>query len=261
MLTQIAAAFCSCSLIIYWSQEPIPHSASRIRFAKKSEPRRLRPHPEFVGVISERFISISKQGVVMFTNKSNVIGITRRMIIGMLCLVPFGLQAAAPAERIIISGASGQLGELTVKELLKRGVPASDLILVSRTPEKLAEYAKQGASVRFGDLTKPESLAEASSGTRMLLIRSVWAKDSRPERQRGFEAAVSRREACVHLVHRCGYRHPAAQITRVKKAESQRREMDHVAHVYVTESCSRQSMVKSGKDDQPERSQKRAGHS
>jgi NAD(P)H dehydrogenase (quinone) len=78
---------------------------------------------------------------------------------------------AASAEKIIISGASGNLGSLTVKELLARGVPASRLILVSRTPDEQKEYAALGASVRFGDFTKPESLAAAyAGGTRMLLI-------------------------------------------------------------------------------------------
>ncbi len=43
-------------------------------------------------------------------------------------------------------------------ELLARGVPASRLILVSRTPDELKKYADQGASVRFGDFTQPESL-------------------------------------------------------------------------------------------------------
>jgi len=79
--------------------------------------------------------------------------------------------AQAPAERIIISGASGNLGGLTVDELLARGVLPSRLILVSRTPEELKKYADRGASVRFGDFTKPESLAAAyAGGTRMLLI-------------------------------------------------------------------------------------------
>jgi NAD(P)H dehydrogenase (quinone) len=80
-------------------------------------------------------------------------------------------QGAASADKIIVSGASGNLGGLTVRELLARGVPASRLILVRRTTEELAEYAKMGASVRFGDFTKPESLPAAyAGGTRMLLI-------------------------------------------------------------------------------------------
>jgi NAD(P)H dehydrogenase (quinone) len=80
-------------------------------------------------------------------------------------------QASAGGEKIIISGASGNLGGLAVKELLARGVPASRLILVSRTPDEQKEYAAMGASVRFGDFTKPESLPAAyAGGTRMLLI-------------------------------------------------------------------------------------------
>lgn len=78
---------------------------------------------------------------------------------------------AQNADKIIISGASGNLGGLTVDALLKRGVPANRLILVSRTPDELKPYADQGANVRFGDFTKPESLAAAyAGGTRMLLI-------------------------------------------------------------------------------------------
>jgi NAD(P)H dehydrogenase (quinone) len=84
---------------------------------------------------------------------------------------PSSAQTPAQAERIIISGASGNLGGLTVDELLERGVPASRLILVSRTPAELKKYADRGASVRFGDFTKPESLPAAyAGGTRMLLI-------------------------------------------------------------------------------------------
>ena len=79
--------------------------------------------------------------------------------------------AQSAAERIVISGASGNLGGLTVDALLERGVPASRLILVSRTPDELGKYKDLGASVRFGDFTKPESLPAAyAGGTRMLLI-------------------------------------------------------------------------------------------
>lgn len=80
-------------------------------------------------------------------------------------------QTADPEPRIIISGASGQLGGLVVEELLARGVEPANLILVSRTPEGLARYAELGASTRFGDFLQPESLTEAyAGGTRLLLI-------------------------------------------------------------------------------------------
>jgi NAD(P)H dehydrogenase (quinone) len=79
--------------------------------------------------------------------------------------------APSAAERIIVSGASGQLGELVVEELLSLGTDPGSLILVSRTPEALDRYARMGAETRFGDFTQPESLPAAyEGGDRMLLI-------------------------------------------------------------------------------------------
>ena len=94
-----------------------------------------------------------------------------------------GAAAASGAgdDLIIISGASGQLGGQAVKDLLAKGVPAKNLILVSRTPEALAQYAKLGAATRFGDFAKPESLAGAyAGGTRMLLISIGGGAGPRP---------------------------------------------------------------------------------
>jgi NAD(P)H dehydrogenase (quinone) len=100
---------------------------------------------------------------------------------------------SAPAGKIIVSGASGQLGELTVKALLERGVPPGDLILVSRTPAKLAAYSKLGASTRFGDFAKPESLPAAyAGGSRMLLISIGGGAGPRPEaHKRAIDAAIA----------------------------------------------------------------------
>jgi NAD(P)H dehydrogenase (quinone) len=97
------------------------------------------------------------------------------------------------ADKIIISGASGQLGGLVVKELLARGVPANDLILVSRTPEKLDEFKKLGAITRSGDFAKPESLPAAfAGGTKMLLISIGFGAGPRPEAHKNaIDAAVA----------------------------------------------------------------------
>jgi NAD(P)H dehydrogenase (quinone) len=84
---------------------------------------------------------------------------------------PARAQNSGAQDRIIVSGASGNLGGLTVEALLARGVPANRLILVSRTPETLQKYGALGASLRFGDFTQPESLPAAyQGGSRMLLI-------------------------------------------------------------------------------------------
>jgi NAD(P)H dehydrogenase (quinone) len=105
-------------------------------------------------------------------------------------VAPAGTRAAMN-DKIIVSGASGQLGHLTVKALLAKGVPAKNLILVSRTPDTLQEYVKLGASARFGDFSKPESLAAAyKGGTRMLLVSIGGGAGPRPEaHKRAIDAA------------------------------------------------------------------------
>lgn len=104
-------------------------------------------------------------------------------------------------DKIVISGASGQLGELVVRDLLARGAPASDLILVSRTPEKLDEFKKLGASTRFGDFGKPDSLPTAyAGGTKMLLISIGFDAGPRPEaHKRAIDAAVA--AGIKHIVY------------------------------------------------------------
>lgn len=99
----------------------------------------------------------------------------------------------AGGDGIIISGASGHLGELTIQALLARGVPPSRLILVTRTPERLSRYARMGASVRYGDFTQPASLAKAfAGGTRMLLISIGLSSVPRPlAHKNAIDAAVA----------------------------------------------------------------------
>ena len=101
---------------------------------------------------------------------------------------------ALAQDKIIVSGASGQLGSLVIDALLARKVTPEDLILVSRTPntDHLKAYAARGASVRFGDFNQPESLDAAyGGGTRMLLISINGGGGDRPELHRvAIDAAV-----------------------------------------------------------------------
>lgn len=73
--------------------------------------------------------------------------------------------------KIALTGASGQYGRAAVARLLER-VPAEDLILMTRRPEKLAEFAALGADVRRGDFDDPASLTPAFRGADRLLLIS-----------------------------------------------------------------------------------------
>lgn len=128
--------------------------------------------------------------------------ILRRLRQTLLALSAFSLALLAGCssgadddERIIVSGASGNLGGLTVEALLESGIPASRLILVSRTPELLAEYAAMGAATRFGDFGQPESLPAAYAGGKRMLLISIGGgnlPEPRPVmHRRAIEAAVA----------------------------------------------------------------------
>lgn len=77
------------------------------------------------------------------------------------------------AARLLITGASGQLGRRTAELVLETAAPER-LILVTRSPGKLADLAARGADVRFGDFEDPASLPAAFQGAaRMLLISAT----------------------------------------------------------------------------------------
>jgi NAD(P)H dehydrogenase (quinone) len=73
-------------------------------------------------------------------------------------------------ERILITGASGQLGQAVLQTLLKQG--QTNLIGTTRSPEKLADFAKKGVEIRTADFAQPEGLADAFKGAARLLVIS-----------------------------------------------------------------------------------------
>jgi NAD(P)H dehydrogenase (quinone) len=73
-------------------------------------------------------------------------------------------------SKIVITGASGNYGRAATDKLIARG-RAADLILITRSPDKLKDRATQGCTVRYGDYDKPETLHAAVQGAdKMLLI-------------------------------------------------------------------------------------------
>lgn len=73
--------------------------------------------------------------------------------------------------RIVITGASGHYGRLATRGLIERG-RAADLILMTRSPDNLADMAMLGCEVRYGDYDRPETLGPAMAGADKLLLIS-----------------------------------------------------------------------------------------
>jgi NAD(P)H dehydrogenase (quinone) len=94
-------------------------------------------------------------------------------------------------SKIVITGASGQYGRIATDGLIALG-RTSDLILITRTPAKLADRAGQGCDVRYGDYDRPETLAAAVQGAeKMLLISGTRVGARVVQHKAAIDAAVA----------------------------------------------------------------------
>src|SRR5499427_9907926 len=91
--------------------------------------------------------------------------------------------------RLAISGASGQLGRRTAELVLAQSEP-SDMILATRTPHALADFAARGADVRHADFDEPSSLRDAFAGAERLLLISATDLERRVAQHRAAIAAA-----------------------------------------------------------------------
>jgi NAD(P)H dehydrogenase (quinone) len=77
-------------------------------------------------------------------------------------------------SKILVTGASGDIGRKTVLHLLKKR-PASDLIGLVRDPAKAEDLAALGVELRQGDYLDRESLTRAFAGVDKLMLTSTHA--------------------------------------------------------------------------------------
>ncbi|MGW4594263.1 SDR family oxidoreductase [Streptomyces sp. NPDC004457] len=94
---------------------------------------------------------------------------------------------------IVVTGATGQLGRLTVEALLRRGIPAADIIATGRDIAGIKDLADRGIAVRRADFADTDGLAEAFAGAdRLLLISaSVPVGERVANHRRVIDAAAS----------------------------------------------------------------------
>ncbi|MGG1518858.1 SDR family oxidoreductase [Paenibacillus oryzisoli] len=80
--------------------------------------------------------------------------------------------------KILITGATGQLGNLVVRHLLQK-VPGHQLIAIVRNLEKASALAELGIEVRQADYNDPQSLHDAfTPGAKLLFISSSEMDDA-----------------------------------------------------------------------------------
>lgn len=94
-----------------------------------------------------------------------------------------------PTPRLLVTGASGQLGRLVIEHLL-RLLPASQLVAGVRTPASVADLTERGVEVRVLDYDRPETLDAALQGIdRVLLISSSEIGRRAPQHRAVIQAA------------------------------------------------------------------------
>ena len=72
---------------------------------------------------------------------------------------------------ILITGVTGHLGQIVIENLLKK-IPASQLAVLVRDENKVADLKAKGVSVRVGDYHDKASLASAMQGIEKILLIS-----------------------------------------------------------------------------------------
>lgn len=75
------------------------------------------------------------------------------------------------SQKIGIFPASGGLGTSIINHLVKL-VPASQLILIARNPEKLASLSREGATIRRADYDDPATLDRVFDNVGVLMLIS-----------------------------------------------------------------------------------------
>ncbi|WP_240422016.1 SDR family oxidoreductase [Paenibacillus periandrae] len=93
--------------------------------------------------------------------------------------------------KILVTGATGRLGAKVIETLLKT-VPANQLAVSVRNPEKAEGLRARGVDVRLGDFDRPETLDAAFTGIDRILIISADGDNETRIRQHtnAVEAAV-----------------------------------------------------------------------
>ncbi len=126
---------------------------------------------------------------------------------------------------IVITGAAGNLGGLTVDALVRRGVEPSEVVAAGRNPGRLAGQAAKGVRTAQFDIDDPVTLSAAFDGAQKVLLVSMRGNPQRAGQHRN--AINAAKAAGVKLLVYTSFMHAGAN-------------RDHADH-YATEQLLRES--------------------
>jgi NAD(P)H dehydrogenase (quinone) len=102
--------------------------------------------------------------------------------------------------KILVTGATGKLGSKVVEKLLQ-SVPANQLAVSVRNPEKAAGLVSRGVEVRQGDFDQPQNLVTAFAGIDRLLIISADGDNETRIRQHTDAVAAAERAGVKFIAY------------------------------------------------------------
>lgn len=99
---------------------------------------------------------------------------------------------------ITVTGATGRFGRLAIEALLRRGVPAGQVVAAGRDLTEIADLSGRGVTVRYADYDDPASLRAAFAGADRLLFVSGSEIGRRvPQHQAVITAAAQARVGLI----------------------------------------------------------------
>ena len=98
--------------------------------------------------------------------------------------------------RILVTGATGNIGRMTLEHLLKRR-PASDLVGLARDPARASGLATKGIDIRRGDYFDYDGLLHALEGIEKVMLVSATA----------FTDRKTQHENVINAARQAGVRH------------------------------------------------------
>jgi NAD(P)H dehydrogenase (quinone) len=102
--------------------------------------------------------------------------------------------------KMLVTGATGQLGTKVVETLLKT-VPASQLAVSVRNPEKAEGLRARGVDVRHGDFDHSETLDTAFAGIDRILIISADGDNETRIRQHANAVSAAERAGVKFIAY------------------------------------------------------------
>lgn len=95
--------------------------------------------------------------------------------------------------KLLITGASGRYGRLLIRDLMESRIDPSNLLLLTRDPTKLANYAQLGCTIREGSFDDPKDrLTAAFHGAETIFMISTSRAGARlPQHLNAVQSAVA----------------------------------------------------------------------